>query len=64
MCLQVMDMFEAAFPGKGVLGGLEENDEEGDPGDDVLGEAHAEVEGMHDGSNDVDLDLDLGKMKL
>ena len=60
--LQITEMFEKAFPGQDVLGSLEENDEDGDPEEDVLEEAMADVEGVGDKVNDVD--LDLSKMKL
>lgn len=61
-CLQLTAMFEKAFPGAAVLGSLEENDDEGDPEDDVLDEAHADVAGML--TDDGDVDLDLSKLKV
>lgn len=54
--LQITEMFEAAFPAKAVLGSLEENDEEGDPGDDdVLDSARAEVSGIDERADELDL---------
>jgi hypothetical protein len=56
--MQLEALFKKAFGARSVLGSLEENDEEGDPGDDdVLEDALAGVEGL-------ELAVDLGKMSI
>ncbi len=48
-----MALFEEAFPGKGVLGSLEDNDEDGDEGEDVTADALGDLS-----------DLNLGALAL
>jgi hypothetical protein len=56
--MQLEALFKETFRDRPVLGSLEENDEEGDPGDDnVLEDALAGIEGL-------ELATDLGKMSI
>lgn len=59
MCVQLTTMFKGAFSSKAVLGTLEENDEEGDPGDaDVLDDALGDVQGLES------VAVDLGSLSI
>lgn len=67
--MQVNELFEAAFPGKAVLTGWEDNDEDGADEDDdsdaadLLAASRAAVATLP-AAVEVDLALDMGKMAV